>query len=229
MRLKGMARMTKVAIFIPTLGRAEKLQSVYDNVMQSVTRKVNVYFILEKTDSKSIEAVEAIGKDNARFIINTHSPTYAGAMNTAYLNTKEPYFFLAADDLNFHKGWLTIAMKLTKKFPVVGTNDLLNPRVISGFTATHCLVERKYIEKHGGTFDGSFPFMYEYGHARCGTEFLKVAKYHNAFTPCLESIVEHMHWRRTGVQDDTTKKTEAPRRRDRVLYRQRLEEWRKNR
>ena len=99
-----------VAIFIPTFGRHHKLQAVYDNVVASTQHPITVYFICEQHDTKSIQAVQEI--QGARLIINTHKACYAGAINCAYEQTIEPYFFTASDDLNFHFGWLEKCMEV---------------------------------------------------------------------------------------------------------------------
>ncbi|MBW6431571.1 glycosyltransferase [Patescibacteria group bacterium] len=176
-----------VDIYIPTL-RCYKIPDIIKNLTESTSKKIDIFFILEKDDFNKLSGKYPV-------ILNEGSPSYSGAINTAYKKTSGDYFFCGADDLLFHKNWLEIALeKMDGNIMVVGTNDLFNKNVLSGNTSTHSLVNRDYIKKYGGTMDGSFPVLFEYKHNYCDTEFVQTAKKRGVFSPCLESIVEHMHW-----------------------------------
>lgn len=184
--------LNRTAIFIPTYGRAHKLKQVFENIIDSTLLPIKVYFICETEDSKSVETVLKI--NGAGLILNNHKPCYAGAINSAFEHTNEKIFFVGSDDLNFHKDWLKKAMnKMRNNKKVVGTNDLLSPRVIRGGIATHFLVDREYIQTQGGVIDQVQPVMYEYNHYCCDVEFCETAISRKVFVPCLDSIVEHMH------------------------------------
>lgn len=208
------------AIFIPTFGRADQISSVYENCLESTDEPIKIYFILEKKDILSIAVCEML---KYNFIINTGAPKYSACINTAFKQTDEPLFFCAADDLDFQKDWLKIAKsKLSDQIRVVGTNDLLNNFVALGVHATHFLVKRSYIDKQTGTIDQSFPVLYEYDHNYTDTEFIGTARFRNAFAPCLESVVKHVHANR----DETTEKTLRNASLDAQLYHSRKHLWR---
>lgn len=121
--------------------------------------------------------------------------SYAEAVNLIYSKLTQPFFFLASDDVVFYPNWDFEIMKvMNEDWDVVGTNDLHNPEVLAGVHATHFLVRKEYIENTGGTIDKSYPVLYNYRHNYCDTEFIETAKVRGAFTPCLTSIVEHIHW-----------------------------------
>lgn len=214
----------KVAILIPTFGRSYKLIGLWQNIINSTSIDIGIYFIVEKEDLQSIDALS--GLHFSSLIINKHKSCYGGAINTAYEEVMADYYFVGGDDLNFHMGWLEKCMNLTDMYPVVGTNDLLNREVMQGKHATHYLVERKYLEEQGGTIDGSFPFLYEYEHNYVDREFVETAQKRGAFIPCLDAIVEHMHYgNKKAVYDATYQKNQATLRQDRALYIARQALW----
>jgi hypothetical protein len=111
---------------------------------------------------------------------------------------------------------------------VVGTNDLCNPYVSAGMHSTHSLVDRRYLDEVGGVVDagpGSFlPTCFT--HQFTDTEFIGTAKMRAVFAPCLDSVVEHLHWS-LGLtpSDATTAKTIAHLDDDAALYDERKELW----
>lgn len=119
---------------------------------------------------------------------------YARKMNHGVRVTTEPLLFLGADDIDFHPGWFEAACaRLTPGVGVVGTNDLGNPRVISGEHATHVLVTRAYVERHG-TIDEPGKVCHEgYPHEFVDDELVATAKARGAWAFAADSIVEHLH------------------------------------
>ena len=111
---------------------------------------------------------------------------------------------------------------------VVGTNDLCNPYVSAGMHSTHSLVDRRYLDEVGGTVDagpGSFlPTCFQHNYT--DTEFIGTAKMRAVFAPCLDSVVEHLHWS-LGLtpEDATTAKTIAHLDDDGRLYDERKDLW----
>jgi hypothetical protein len=175
-------------IFIPTL-RTERIENIVKNISETTFIPYRIYFIVEKADFERLR-----GSSRGEILLNKRSPTYAGAINSAFEQTDGETFFCGADDLKFHDHWLEIALEHTNEYGVVGTNDKLNIHVKAQKHATHYLVSRKYIEKYGGTIDNSYPVLYEYLHNYCDTEFIQTAIKRHEFKPCLDSIVIHEHW-----------------------------------
>lgn len=222
------------AIFIPTYGRPEKLQAVYDNVAASLTKPIGaIYFICEPHDTASREAVRNLKQQTvlpAFLLVNQQRPCYSDAVNFAYGVTKEPYFFVGSDDLDFRPGWFEACIaKMEGKVCVVGTNDLLDRQVLAGQQATHFLVKRSYIDQRSGTIDGGFNrVFYPYHHYACDTEFIDVAKHRGVFAPCLEAVVAHRHHiNHQATFDATYKKNMQHIKEDRAMYQQRRALWQK--
>lgn len=223
-----------IDVLIPTFGRADRLAAVAANIHDATEVEHRVVFITEDEDKASCAAVAdlAIASDGATHgHINEHEPNYAGACLTGYQRTTAPYLFCGADDLRFHKGWDHAALATMWALPhlrVVGTNDLCNPYVSAGMHSTHSLVDRRYLDEVGGTVDagpGSFlPTIYD--HQYCDTEFIGTAKVRAVFAPCLDSIVEHMHWTLGKTPEDATSaKTIAHLDDDTALYDERRDLW----
>lgn len=180
-----------IAVLVPTLGRPANVQRVIDDLEPTARRDlIDPIFIVEAHDAATIDAIEALQRT---YIINRRSPSYAGAINTAVEMTTHDYLFIGADDLHFHNGWLEPLLDLAQHYGLIGTNDLHNPEVLAGNLATHYLVTRAYTQQ--GTIDGAEPLLHEgYAHNYCDTEATATAKHRGQFRPCLDSVVEHLHW-----------------------------------
>lgn len=219
--------MNDIAILIPTYKRAGRLVKVYDNAKNSSSLINNVYFIAENDDKSSIDILE---KNRFPYFINERSRNYAGALNTAYLKTKEKYFFGGEDDLDFKPGWLEKCLeKMVDPIKVVGVNGLHNKNVLRGIYANNYLVDRDYIEKYSGVFDAENSVLSEvYLHNFGDREFIETAKLRGVFAPCLEAIVEHLHWRwGLSPKDETYKLQDNIGEHDVLLYHKRKSLWTK--
>lgn len=115
--------------------------------------------------------------------------TYADRINWLFRKTFSPYFFLGADDIRFHQGWLASALSaMGRVVGVVAVNDLHNPH------GTHALVSRRYIEEFSGTMDEHGVVLHPgYRHNWCDTELFETARKRGRFAYCPESVVEHLH------------------------------------
>lgn len=218
-----------IDVLIPTVGRADRLASVAANIHDATEVEHRVVFILEEDDHDSWKAY--LTESGTIRIPNAHEPNYAGACLTGYEQSDAPYLFCGADDLRFHRGWDHHALATMTALPhlrVVGTNDLCNPYVSAGMHSTHSLVDRRYLDEVGGTVDagpGSFlPTCYT--HQFTDTEFIGTAKMRAVFAPCMDSVVEHLHWS-LGLtpEDATTAKTIAHLDDDGRLYDERKDLW----
>lgn len=121
--------------------------------------------------------------------------TFAQRMNAGYRMTDEPWLFITGDDVRFKPGWLDHAQTIARDvYDVIGTNDLGNPRVMDGQHATHMLIRRAYVDKHGASWDGAGVLAHEgYRHWFVDDEIVNVAKSRGTFISATDSIVEHMH------------------------------------
>lgn len=185
-----------IGVIVPTFGRASRLSLVADNIHTATEVVHEVIFAVEVDDLASIDAATEVG---ASVVVNGRTRNYAGAANSAYEQVGPAFDFLFAgsDDLRFHLGWDTEALRrMDDQVHVVGTNDLLNPYVARGWHATHYLIDRRYLDDEGGVVDqGPGSFLCEsYRHLYTDTEFIGTAKARARFRPCLDSVVEHMHF-----------------------------------
>lgn len=213
-----------IAVLVPTLGRPQNIARVAENLDASLERvdDAQLLFVVEAHDAETMAAIDAAQR---RYIVNTRSPSYAGAINTAVAATTHPYLFIGSDDLDFHRGWLPPLLEAAQDFGLVGTNDLHNPEVLAGLHATHYLVSREYAER--GTIDDPSVLLHEgYVHNYCDTEAVETARFRAAFTPCLDSVVEHRHWLwMNNAVDATYAKSRDTVNVDQALYRRRRSLW----
>lgn len=211
---------SEVAILLPTYGRKDRLADVVENAVVSSDR-LTVYLLMEPDEADDYPPAVTMTRPEG-------FGNYAVAINYGYRETTEPYLFAAADDLNFHPGWLEAAMaKMVDEIQVVGTNDLGNVEVLAGEHSTHYLVDRRYLDDIGGCYDlGPGSFMPEvYDHNWTDREFVATATKRGVWTPCLESKVEHMHYLfQKASFDQTYARSFANENEDRDIYRQRVRE-----
>ena len=125
----------------------------------------------------------------------------------------------------FKQGWAEPILKLAKDFGFVGTNDLHNPDVLRGTHATHYLITREYAEL--GSIDDPDAVLYEgYIHNYTDTEAVATAKFRGQWTPCLESVIEHLHWVwGLAIQDATYQKGTTTVSQDEQTFNSRARLW----
>lgn len=147
-----------------------------------------VLFLPDPDDEEEIAELKGAGAD-----FHATAGNYAHKINMGVRVTDEALIFLAADDLNFHHGWLEAAKaKLGPGIGVVGTNDLCNRRTINGTHSTHSLVTREYVGR--GTIDDPGKLLHEgYRHEYVDDEFVATAKKRRAWAHARDSIIEHLH------------------------------------
>lgn len=216
-----------VAIFIPSFGRAHQLSRVVDNIFENTPHDLfEIYFILEQSDQPSIDAVKPL---RAKVIINKEEPSYAGAINTAYKETEEPFFFTGADDLGFYPDWIENALAaMDDKIMVIGSNDLGSIPIGVERDSTHYMVAREYINTQSGVVDRPKTVLYPYTHNWTDKEFIETAKMRGVYKYVPECIAEHHHWAWGKAQmDDTYRKGFQSSNEDQRLFEARKHLWQK--
>jgi hypothetical protein len=215
------------AVLIPSYGRPDSVKRVVadlDAAKKGV--EFNAYVIAEADDE---DTHRACGEASAWLIVNDRARSYAGAVNTAFAATSEPFLFLAADDLHFTDGWLDRLIEVAstnETLHVFGTNDLGNPDVLAGTHATHYLLRRRYIEAVGGSDEPGVVLHEGYRHNYTDTELVESAKARGVFAPVLDSVVEHLHpcWGKASW-DETYQKMLAGNDADAQLFAERRHLW----
>lgn len=217
--------MTDLVILVPMLGRAHRVAPLLESIR--ATCEARVLFCLTPGDGEVLAAVEAAG-GHCIMVRKEHRGDFQRKTNEGITATTEPYVFTGADDLQFHPGWYAAARAaMTPTTGVVGTNDLCSSRVMAGDHATHMLVARWYIERHG-TIDEPGKFFHEgYPHEWCDDEAVGTAKKRGAWAFAADSIVEHLHPMNGKAPMDSMYAAQRARmRQGAALYNRRRRLWR---
>lgn len=191
----------ETAVIVPVMRRPQNAEPFMRSLRAS-TGMAKVYAIADPDDGETIAAWTQAG---AEVVQGDDLVTFAKKGNAGYGHTAEPWLFLVGDDVRFHPGWLDHAQAAAgERFHVVGTNDLTNPRVISGQHATHLLIRRSYVDNWGASWDGPKVVAHEgYRHWYVDDEIVSAAKQRGVWAMAINSTVEHLHpgWGK-GKNDD---------------------------
>jgi hypothetical protein len=195
----------ETAVIVPVLGRPQNAEP-FMRSLRATTGLATVYAVCEPSgeDEETAAAWKAAGAEVLRGddehvpsdgVTEPTAHTFAQKANLGYRQTREPWLFLVGDDVKFWPGWLDHAQRTAgSRYHVVGTNDLGNPRVMSGEHATHLMVRRAYVDELGASWDGPGVVIHEsYRHWFCDDEVVTVAKQRGVWSPCLPARVEHLH------------------------------------
>lgn len=183
-----------VAVLVPALDRPANVAPLVASFNEASGRGVaKLYFVCDDDDLDQIAAVKESG---AELLISERGSTFAQKINSGFGQTVEPWIFVCGDDVKFHRGWIDAARQLSDRFDVIGTNDSPegtgNPRVAAGGHSDHFFVRRAYVDEYGASLEGLV--CHEgYRHFYSDVEVIELAKARRVFTPCLASMVEHLH------------------------------------
>lgn len=196
-----------VAVLVPIHERTKNIGRLIESfTAHTAEGEANLYFIYDEDTSAAIRDEIHGRKWWGRGLIAYRGTSCAQRWNAGYEQTKEPWVLCIGDDTVFHEGWLDAARKLSGDFDVIGTNDtadkVKNPKVANGSHADHFFVRRAYVEEYGACLDGPGVLAPEaYHHWFTDMEIVKLAKARGVFSPCLDSIVEHLHPGYDGDED----------------------------
>lgn len=229
--IKGSAGMTRVAVLIPTKGRAMQMLDRVSRLMsQKYPPKISLLAVLSVPydDEETLEiakgmiGMEQLEGHSLRLVIRskTNSTTVDGS-NRAYIYARNfdiDWYVHGHDDLIFSRGWLEQALRVaeTTGAEVVGLNDLhTNLADYSPFW----MVTEEFIRDHlGGLF---VPPMYKTWWF--DREICQKARALGLYAPAPKAIVEHTHpdWH-TANLDATYYEAMPYYREDEELYRARM-------
>lgn len=185
-----------VAVIVPAMKRPHNAAPFMSSLNNSCVH-ARAYFICDRNDPDEIDAALEAG---AGVIVNNRNdPRFSIKVNIGYRQTREPWLLFVGDDVQFHPAWYEHALAASDKgapfgFPFVATNDMFNQAVLKGMHATHPLIRRDWIDRHGASFDGPGTVAHEgYRHWYVDNEWTEVAKRDHAFVYAPDSIVEHFH------------------------------------
>lgn len=197
-----------LGIYVPTLGRAKKLQALADNLKENTHSEYKLYWCVEPTDRESILAAKDTG---AEVIINSQGSTYSNALQEVYEQTSEAIFLWGNDDFYFLKDWDVKPLKMMEdpKICVLGLHDG-NPQTKY---STISLVRRSYIEEQSGVVDMPNRVLYPYNHNYVDDELTETAQKRGAWGFCPFPTIEHRHpsfkWLGDFPTDETNKKNDS--------------------
>lgn len=215
-----------VAIIVPVLDRPQHVARLMADVADATPSPFRLLFVADPHDRPELDALSTAGAD---FVVMPRRASYGQKINAGFAATTEPLVFSAADDLHFHPGWLDrAASRLDGTVEVVGTNDLGNPRTISGEHSTHTLFTRRYIDTVGGVIDGppGVVLCERYPHDYVDDEFIGTAKARGVYAHAHDSHVEHLHWLwGKGSMDGTYRRGRSLSTTGRRIFRQRRALW----
>jgi len=194
-----------IAILIPTLGRADRIASIVENIARTTHLPHTIYFICEPWDQATIDAIP---KSDPRVVqvINQKPNTYVSAINLGYELSNEDYIFCGSDDIEFTLWWDKEASQYFGKYGFIGVVDEW-PITKTGLHASHFFVSREYVGKWSGVFDEKgVIYSSQYKHLNCDIETEQTAMCRNEFVISKDSIVHHKHWYTKQAKMDETYK-----------------------
>lgn len=189
-----------VAIIVPVLRRPHRIRPTIESVAAATPEPHRLLFVASDNDRATIAALDRAGADH--LIVPAPRGTWACKINVGYRATTEEWVFTGADDLDFRPGWFPRALVWADEHTgVIGTNDLWNPRVMTGTHSTHSLVRRVYADERG-TIDQPGMILHEgYPHQFADDELVATAMARDAYVHAFDAIVRHL---RPPVADDDT-------------------------
>lgn len=179
-----------LVIAIPVLARPHRVPIVMSNV--AATSSGRLLFIANEDDADEIAALQDHGADF--LLVPPSRGSWACKINAAFDASTEEWLFTGADDLKFHPEWFERAMRwATENTGVIGTNDICNPRVMTGEHSTHSLFRRSYVERFGTIDEPGKVLCEKYRHDHVDDEAIATAKARGVYAHAFDSIVEHLH------------------------------------
>ena len=194
--------MSKTAILVPSLGRAQHVKRVFGNIEANTPEPHAQFWLvagddyqhelsglgmtpeggLKSEDTKGYWALDTLDPDK-RYV------TRMNKLSKWAVELGFDYMFFGSDDVVHHPGWLAQAldvMEQAEKASVVVVNDLRNPN------GTQALIRTSYLPL--AVFDDpSAAFHHGYQHNFADTELFQTAAERGVIYRAKESHVEHLH------------------------------------
>ncbi len=221
-----------VAILIPTLGRADVLPALLQNIREATPEgSYCVYFVLDSNDGESWEVCRRLSGGGGDVRLVRADGTYPVKVGAGAVASAEPLIAPLADDVVFHAGWYEAAVARFEDpaVQVVGTLDL-TPATARAKNVTMPIVRRSYVDDPGAAYDEpGVLFHTGYHHNAVERELWQLAKHRGVAVFEPNSIIEHRHHSfGTREADDTDRKGNmANWDADLALYHRRERLWRR--
>lgn len=228
----------EILIVVPVLNRPQNARPLAESITETAAVDWHLLFICSPGDTAEIEecvelAIESHRVDVLKLVTEPCPGDYSRKIQRGYDANgglrEIPFVLLAADDLKFHPGWDTAALRVFEETGagVVGTVDLGNRQTISGLHSTHPFVSREYIDTYGGVIDQpGIVYSTEYQHNFVDVELVQTAISRGRYAHAHDSVIAHQHWLwGKAKKDDTYRKGAAGFSHDRALYETRRKLW----
>lgn len=217
-----------ITILVPVLNRPRNAHRIVTSAKLASAVEHRLIFLCSPGDKEEISACWETGAEVHIVSFENGPGDWGKKINEGFTLTTSEFCLLGADDLLFHEGWDTEALRVARATGagVIGTNDLGNATVMRGLHSTHPLVRRSYVEDFG-TIDETGKCLHEgYAHQWVDTELVETAKMRGQWAFARESRVEHLHpfWKK-GEMDTTYEKALSTSKDDHALYEQRRLLW----
>ncbi len=215
-----------ISILVPCLARPYNAQPLCDSIDANTETQHEIVFLCSPGDTREIGACRLTG---AKVMVCpfSHGPgDFSRKINYGFNQTRSAWILMGADDLRFHRGWDTTALRVAEKTGagVIGTDDLGNPEVTRKRSfSTHPLIRRTYIRNEGGSLEGpGIVLSEEYAHNFCDRELWDLAAKRGQAVFARGAIVEHLHphWRKSKM-DAVYRIGQESFRRDQKLWKER--------
>lgn len=223
-----------VTVLAPVLNRVHRVAplaaSLHDSLIDEPA-EVTLLFLCSPNDQAEIEEIRKRELWHMIVPMKPGEGEYSAKINYGSQQTTSKWLLLAADDLEFERGWLREALNVHIRTGalVVGTNDCMNPAVKAGRHATHSLVHRDYLQQ--GTIDCPGILLHPfYFHNSTDVEFCETAQARGVWAFAEKSRVVHLHptFNKAIKRDATYDKAMEYAIRDRVLCSNRRHLWNPN-
>lgn len=199
----------KVAILLPTLGRAVQLRERMLDLLQQPTPpgvELAVVLSIVESDTATIDTAVALTREynNVFFTIRAPGTTAVQGWNLAYQFAQRyfmaDWFVLGADDIVWHNGWLDAAVAaITPETDVIGLNDL---HTNLEQYAAHYMVSAAFCrDQLAGNIAPPVYLSWWFDREVCD-----IARRAGVYTPAWEAVAEHRHpdWHNAAM-DETYK------------------------
>lgn len=173
------------AILLPSLDRPQNLLRATANIHDNTDGTHCILFCVSDPESKRI--LDSLGEwylDDS----DVADHRYVTRMNKLIevLPDDVDTMFFGSDDVIHHERWLSRALKVLARSPLVVVNDLRNQ------SGTQALIRREYLE-HAVYDEPGLAFHPGYRHNFADTEQFFVANHRGQYARAMDSHVEHLH------------------------------------
>lgn len=181
--------MREIAVIVPVIERPEAAKPFMDSWRAATEGHSSVYAITHAGDTETIAAWRA---EKPRRVLRAAGPRFADKVDAGYRWTREPWLLIVGDDVTFHEGWESAALRAGKQGAVVSTNDC--HRTDLDQLAIHPMFSRSYLDLVGATVDGPKTITSkEYFHQYIDQEWSNLARARGELVYAPRARIAHNH------------------------------------